>query len=82
VSDSGSSGGLGLGGVLGVVFITLKVLEIEPVYSWGWGWVLSPIWITLLLILFFFGLFFGISAVNDWRIERAEIKRMMDEDGE
>ena len=47
-----TSGGLGLGGVLGVVFIVLKLVG---VIDWSWWWVLSPFWIsfglTVLILL-------------------------------
>ena len=39
-----SSSGLGLGGVLTVVFVVLKLVG---VINWSWWWVLSPIWISL-----------------------------------
>lgn len=38
-----SSYGLGVPGVLLVVFIVLKLLK---VITWSWLWVLSPIWIV------------------------------------
>jgi len=44
--DNKSSGGLGICGVLTIVFVVLKL---TGVISWSWGWVLSPIWIDLLL---------------------------------
>lgn len=43
-NNSSSSSGLGLGGVLGVVFIILKLVG---VINWSWWWVLSPFWICL-----------------------------------
>lgn len=43
-SNSSSSGGIGLAGVLGVVFIVLKLVGI---IDWSWWWVLSPFWIAL-----------------------------------
>lgn len=43
-----SSGGMGLSGVLGVVFIVLKLVG---VIDWSWWWVLSPFWIGLLLTI-------------------------------
>jgi hypothetical protein len=51
--ESGSSGGgMGLSGVLLVVFIVLKLTH---VIDWSWWWVLSPLWISLLLwILVYF----------------------------
>ena len=39
---------LGLGDVLVIVFIVLKLVG---VIHWSWWWVLSPIWITLILLI-------------------------------
>lgn len=51
-----TGGGLGLGGVLGVIFIVLKLVG---VIDWSWWWVLSPFWIgTLLTFLIIFGAYF------------------------
>ena len=41
------SGGIGLGGVLLCIFITLKL---TGHIAWSWWWVLSPIWIGFALI--------------------------------
>ena len=49
MSRSAKSRGLGCLGVVGVVFIVLKLLEIQPVASWSWLWVLCPFWIGLAL---------------------------------
>ena len=43
-----SSGGMGLLGVLLVVFIVLKLVG---VISWSWWVVLIPLWINLALII-------------------------------
>lgn len=40
--------GLGLADVLLVVFIVLKL---TGVIAWSWFWVLSPLWITVLLYI-------------------------------
>jgi len=40
----GSTGGLGLGGVLTVIFVVLKLLGL---IKWSWLWVLSPMWISV-----------------------------------
>ena len=47
-NNSNSSGGLGLGSVLTIVFVVLKLVG---VIDWSWWWVLSPLWISALLIL-------------------------------
>jgi hypothetical protein len=62
MSDSttaASSGGIGFFGLLGIVFIVLKLVGI---ITWSWWWVLAPIWApTALVLLIIFGmLVFGI----------------------
>ena len=54
--------------VLGIIFITLKLLEIQPVAAWSWWMVLSPIWVpmaivilALLAIFLFYGILFLFS---------------------
>lgn len=42
-SDRRRGGGLGVCGVLTIVFVVLKLTE---VISWNWLWVLSPVWIS------------------------------------
>jgi len=41
-------GGVGFCGLLTLIFITLKLLN---VIDWAWGWVLAPLWIPLALIV-------------------------------
>lgn len=38
-----NSGGLGIVGVLTIVFVVLKLVG---VIAWSWWWVLSPLWIA------------------------------------
>ena len=47
MSDS-SSGGIGFTGLLTVLFVGLKLTN---VITWSWWWVLSPIWIPVLLLI-------------------------------
>lgn len=60
-SNSGSSyaGGIGLPGVLAVVFIVLKLVG---VIGWSWWWVLAPLWIPVALLLVFL-LLLGIAKL-------------------
>ena len=37
---------IGFAGLLAIVFITLKLLD---VIAWSWVWVLAPIWMSVLL---------------------------------
>lgn len=51
-----SSGGIGFVGLLTIAFIVLKLTN---VIDWGWGWVLSPLWIlvSIAAVAFVIGLF-------------------------
>ena len=40
--------GIGFGGLLTLVFIVLKLCK---VINWPWWWVLSPIWIGIVLVI-------------------------------
>lgn len=46
--QSTSGGGMGLGGVLFVVFLVLKL---TGNIDWSWWWVFSPLWIPVALLL-------------------------------
>lgn len=46
------SSGIGFIGLLTIVFITLKL---TGVINWSWWWVLSPIWISIILVLLLLG---------------------------
>ena len=43
--------GIGLGGVVFIVFLVLKLAEIGQVANWSWWWVTAPLWIPVALIL-------------------------------
>lgn len=51
--NSNNAGGLGLGTILTIVFVVLKLCG---VINWAWIWVLSPLWIsaaiTIILVIF------------------------------
>lgn len=46
-NNNSPSGGLGLSGVLTVVFVVLKLCGL---IDWSWLWVLSPVWISIGLV--------------------------------
>ncbi len=48
MSSSSSSGGVGFSGLLTVVFIALKL---TGNITWPWVWVLSPLWISFLVVV-------------------------------
>ena len=49
MANNNTSNGLGLGTVLFIVFLILKL---TGTIDWSWWWVLSPIWITFLFFVF------------------------------
>jgi small Trp-rich protein len=46
-----TTSGIGIGTVLFLIFLTLKLAEIGPVANWSWWWVTSPLWIPLALVI-------------------------------
>lgn len=48
--------GIGVGTVLFLIFLTLKLAGIGQVATWSWWWVTSPLWIPIVLVL-------GIAAI-------------------
>jgi len=50
-SSSGTSGGMGLGMVLFLIFMVLKLCE---VIIWSWWWVTCPLWIPACLLVGWF----------------------------
>ena len=55
------SGGIGFTGLLTIVFVILKLLG---KIDWSWWWVLSPIWISFLLVMVFFVILLIIELKN------------------
>lgn len=55
--------GIGFGGLLTIVFITLKLLD---KIDWSWWWVLSPIWIGFGLVLLFFLIGIVVALIQVW----------------
>lgn len=52
-SSSGSSGGIGFGGLLAILFIALKL---TGYIDWSWWWVLSPLWGGLVIVILIFAI--------------------------
>jgi len=47
-------------GILGLIFVTLKLAEIGVVATWSWWAVLSPFWVPLAIVL---GIFAVVGVV-------------------
>jgi predicted RND superfamily exporter protein len=54
-TSSSSSSGIGFGGLLTIAFIVMRLLH---VIEWKWIWVLSPLWISIVLVIVIFGIMF------------------------
>ena len=53
--SSSSSGGVGFVGLLTILFVGLKLTHY---IDWSWWWVISPIWITVgIVVLILLGAF-------------------------
>ena len=84
-SNNTQSSGIGVFGLLLVIFITLKICLVEPVAQWSWWWVFSPMWIPLviaaaigLLGLLVAGVVAMASAIGDWLARRARMRKFED----
>ncbi len=51
--SNSSGGGLGLCSILTIVFVVLKLTK---VITWSWWWVVSPLWIDLILTIIVLGI--------------------------
>lgn len=61
--EGSTSGGIGFLGLLEVIFITLKILDVKPIGDWSWWWVTSPLWIGVAITLLVLGV---IAAIEIW----------------
>ena len=62
-----TSNGIGLGTLLFLVFLTLKLAEVGPVQYWSWWWVTAPLWLPLfvvIVLIFVVGLTVAIAHLN------------------
>ena len=66
-NTSSPNGGIGFVGLLTIAFVVLKLTN---TITWPWWWVLSPIWITIILVV----LIFGIVVLAAMWIENAKKK--------
>lgn len=62
--NSNNAGGLGLGTILTIVFVVLKLCG---VINWAWVWVLAPLWISVVLTIIFVIIALVIAKVKERR---------------
>jgi len=61
-ASSSSSGGIGIVGLLGVVFVTLKLTGF---ISWSWWWVTAPFWGDFAVFLCVVAVLFAVAVASD-----------------
>lgn len=57
-----TSSGMGIGTILFLIFLILKLTETGIVANWSWWWVTAPLWIPLLIVLVY-GLIYLIAII-------------------
>lgn len=57
-----SSSGLGLGTVLFLIFLVLKLTD---KIDWSWWWITSPLWIPVCVGILIGGLLYFLKAIVD-----------------
>lgn len=62
MANNNNSNGLSFGGVLCLIFITLKLTGL---INWPWLWVLSPLWIGLIVVLLIIIISFIVFVVKE-----------------
>jgi len=63
--NSTASGGIGLGTVVFLIFLVLKLANIAPVANWSWWWVTCPLWIPFVIGITIFGIILLIALIFD-----------------
>lgn len=61
IDKSSSSSGTSLSGLLTVAFVVLKLTHY---IDWSWWWVLSPVWISVVLVIFLIGVLILLNAFD------------------
>ena len=72
--DNNSSSGVGLFGLVFIVFLVLKLAEVGAVADWSWWWVTAPLWgpaLLALLLVVVGGLGWLLAASGIWLWDRA-----------
>ena len=73
MNKESKSSGMGLGSVLFVVFLVLKLTDH---IDWSWWWVTSPLWIQGLIVIVFFYLLGVYQRIHDRKQERKHLEYM------
>lgn len=58
--ETTQSSGIGICGLMFIVFLALKLAGIGTVATWSWWWVTAPLWAPAVLVLAIFGIGFAL----------------------
>ena len=58
-----TSTSIGLGTIIFLIFLVMKLAKIGDVANWSWWWVTAPLWIPVLLALAVFSIVLLIFAI-------------------
>jgi tellurite resistance protein TehA-like permease len=70
--NNNAGGGFGLGTVLFLIFLVLKLCN---VIDWSWWWVTSPLWISAIIVVLLFVGIFIYYYIEDRKLEPKNKKR-------
>ena len=51
MSNEKSKGGISIGMLLFIIFLTLKLAKVGVVANWSWWWVTSPLWLVPSIVI-------------------------------
>jgi hypothetical protein len=51
IENKTKSTSLGIGTIIFLIFLVMKLAKIGEVANWSWWWVTSPLWIPVVFIL-------------------------------
>ena len=51
MNENNNNNGIGFTGFLTILFVAFKLLNI---ITWSWWWVLSPIWVSIIICILLF----------------------------
>jgi len=65
-NNNNNGGGMGLGTILFLIFLVLKLTNY---IDWSWWWVTAPLWITAILYIVIEIIMATYFSKKDWRIK-------------
>ena len=75
MNNKTKQGGLGIVSVLTIIFVVLKLLG---VIKWSWIWVLSPLWISAVIVLAVFSVILigGRIKKGKWQLPTSKAEQL------